>query len=102
MHPILTATSVIDEALKAVADTNPTSMPSADKGEGLKELVRIESLERLDPKRLPVRGGDATAVVITITLATLMSELGAAEVRAVRHPLVERLPNGDLRFSRRT
>ena len=42
-HPILTATSVIDEALKAVADTNPTFMPAADKGEALKELVRIES-----------------------------------------------------------
>jgi hypothetical protein len=42
-HPILTATSVIDEALKAVADTNPTFMPTADKGEALKELVHIES-----------------------------------------------------------
>ena len=42
-HPILTATSLMDEALKAVADTNPAFMPTADKGEALKELARIES-----------------------------------------------------------
>lgn len=42
-HPILTATTLIDEALKAVADTHPTFMPTADKAEALKELVRIES-----------------------------------------------------------
>lgn len=42
-HPILTATSLIDEALKSVADTNPTFMATADKAEALKELVRIES-----------------------------------------------------------
>ena len=37
-------------------------------------------LECLDPKRLPVHGGDATTVVVTISLETLMSELGAADV----------------------
>lgn len=42
-HPILTATSLMDEALKAVADTNPTFMQTSDKAEALKELVRIES-----------------------------------------------------------
>lgn len=42
-HPILTAPSLIDEALKSVADTNPTFMPTVDKAEALKELVRIES-----------------------------------------------------------
>lgn len=42
-HPILTAAALIDEALKAVADTNPTFMSTAHKAEALKELVRIES-----------------------------------------------------------
>lgn len=42
-HPILAAAALIDEALKAVADTNPTFMPTADKAEALRELVRIES-----------------------------------------------------------
>ncbi len=42
-HPILTATSLIDEALTSVADTNPTFMLRVDKTEALKELVRIES-----------------------------------------------------------
>ncbi|MCW2736158.1 HNH endonuclease signature motif containing protein [Nocardioides sp.] len=42
-HPILTATSLIDEALKTVAGTNPTFMPTTDKAEALRELVRIES-----------------------------------------------------------
>lgn len=42
-HPVLAATTLIDEALKAVADTNPTFMPTADKAEALKELTRIES-----------------------------------------------------------
>lgn len=42
-HPILTATSLIDEALKTVSDTNPTFMSTVDKGAALRELVRIES-----------------------------------------------------------
>lgn len=42
-HPILAAASVIDEALKAVADTNPAFMATADKAEALRELTRIES-----------------------------------------------------------
>ena len=42
-HPILAATSVIDQALKSVADTNPAFMPTADKAEALVELARIES-----------------------------------------------------------
>ncbi|MCY4727992.1 DUF222 domain-containing protein [Nocardioides sp. STR2] len=37
-------------------------------------------LECLDPRRLPVHGGDATTVVVTISLETLVSELGAADV----------------------
>jgi len=44
-------------------------------GEAFRQL-----LECLDPQRLPVHGGDATTVVVTISLETLMSELGAADV----------------------
>ena len=42
-HPILAATSVIDEALKTVADTNPAFMATADKASALRELVTLES-----------------------------------------------------------
>ena len=42
-HPILAAASMMDEALKAVADTNPAFMPTADKAQALVELARIES-----------------------------------------------------------
>ena len=42
-HPILVATSVIDEALKTVADTNPAFMATADKASALRELVTLES-----------------------------------------------------------
>lgn len=34
-------------------------------------------LERLDPDRLPTHGGDATTVVITLTLDDLLAKLGA-------------------------
>lgn len=42
-HPIIAATGLIDEALKAVADSNPTFMSTSDKAEALRELVRLES-----------------------------------------------------------
>lgn len=42
-HPILAATSVIDEALKTVANTNPAFMATADKAAALCELVTLES-----------------------------------------------------------
>ncbi|WP_372729936.1 DUF222 domain-containing protein, partial [Nocardioides sp.] len=35
-------------------------------------------LERLDPARLPVHGGDATTVVVTVDLQTLVDGLGTA------------------------
>ena len=35
-------------------------------------------LERLDPARLPVHGGDATTVVVTVDLQTLIDGLGTA------------------------
>ena len=42
-------------------------------GQALCQLV-----ECLDPARLPIHGGDATTVIVTIDLATLQSDLGAA------------------------
>ncbi len=37
-------------------------------------------LERYDPQRLPVHGGDATTLMVTIPLADLRKELGIAEI----------------------
>ena len=42
-HPLLVATALIDDALKAVADTNPAFMPTTEKADALRELVRLES-----------------------------------------------------------
>jgi hypothetical protein len=39
-----------------------------------------ELLERIDPKRLPAHGGDATTVLVTLSLEHLRSELGLAEM----------------------
>ncbi len=40
----------------------------------------IQSLEAADPRRLPIHGGDATTVVVTVPLASLKAELGAADL----------------------
>ena len=40
----------------------------------------IQFLETADPGRLPVHGGDATTVVVTIPLASLQAELGTADL----------------------
>lgn len=37
-------------------------------------------LEAIDPRRLPLHGGDATTVVVTIPLASLRAELAAADL----------------------
>ena len=37
-------------------------------------------LEAIDPARLPIHGGDATTVIVTIPLASLRAELGAADL----------------------
>jgi hypothetical protein len=42
-HQILDAAAVIDEALKGVADVNPTFMPTSEKAEALRALVLVES-----------------------------------------------------------
>ena len=40
----------------------------------------IQFLEAADPRRLPIHGGDATTVVVTVPLASLKAELGAADL----------------------
>jgi hypothetical protein len=40
----------------------------------------IQFLETADPGRLPVHGGDATTVVVTIPLTSLQAELGTADL----------------------
>jgi len=42
-HPVLQATAAIDQALKSVADVNPTFMDTSDKATALSELVHLES-----------------------------------------------------------
>ncbi len=37
-------------------------------------------LEAVDPKRLPAHGGDATTLIVTVTLDALRKELGTAEL----------------------
>ena len=37
-------------------------------------------LEAIDPKRLPVHGGDATTLIVTVSLEELRKELGTAEL----------------------
>jgi hypothetical protein len=51
-------------------------------------------LEHLDPKALPAHGGDATSLVITMSLEQLRTELGAGEV--IGHD-THRLSAGEVR-----
>ena len=41
-------------------------------------------LESADPTRLPLHGGDATTVVVTLSLDALLAELGTAELLGAR------------------
>ncbi len=45
----------------------------------------LHLLEVVDPKRLPVHGGDATTLLITIPLESLRTELATAEVIGASH-----------------
>ena len=49
-------------------------------------------LEAIDPARLPIHGGDATTVIITISLDALRHDLGTAEPRPHRTPHRHRGP----------
>ncbi|HWU22998.1 MAG TPA: DUF222 domain-containing protein [Nocardioides sp.] len=68
--------SVSERALTYLeAEDSPrvTNTRARNRGEAFCRL-----LETLDPKRLPDHGGDATTVMVTIPLDTLVSELGSA------------------------
>jgi hypothetical protein len=49
-------------------------------------------LEAVDPKRLPAHGGDATALIVTVSLDALRKELGTAELGPA-----DRLSAGEVR-----
>ena len=49
-------------------------------------------LEAIDPKRLPVHGGDASTLIVTVSLDALRQELGTAELGPA-----ERLTAGEVR-----
>lgn len=67
------------------AFTSPRHEGARPVGERLPHEVRLgqafcSMLETLDPKRLPVHGGDATTVVVTVDLQTLRDGLGVASL----------------------
>ncbi|WP_415629996.1 DUF222 domain-containing protein, partial [Nocardioides dubius] len=54
-------------------------------------------LETLDPKRLPLHGGDATTVVVTISLDALRNEIGTATLTTQRDGFHDRISAGEAR-----
>lgn len=67
------------------AITSPRRDAAAEPGERVPHEVKLGQafcslLEVLDPQRLPVHGGDATTVVVTIDLQTLRDGLGVASL----------------------
>ncbi|WP_343995757.1 HNH endonuclease signature motif containing protein [Nocardioides dubius] len=54
-------------------------------------------LETLDPKRLPLHGGDATTVVVTISLDALRNEIGTATLTTQRDGWHDRISAGEAR-----
>ncbi len=74
------------------AYTNPRKEPvaGADRVERLTYPRRLgeafcQLLEAVDPNRLPMHGGDATTVVVSVSLDALRSELATAELLGVGH-----------------
>jgi hypothetical protein len=78
------------------AFTNPRAQRDGT-GAGADPLTRLpypkrlgeafgQFLEAADPARLPVHGGDATTVIVTISLASLRAELATAELATGRQP----------------
>ena len=53
---------------------HPDALSEAD-GQALAQF-----LETIDPFRMPIHGGDATTVIVTLPLASLQSDLGAADL----------------------
>lgn len=70
------------------AYANPRLDPTSDVGDPVARLPRprrlgrafVQFLEALDPRRLPMHGGDATTDVVTIPLASLQADLATAGV----------------------
>lgn len=73
------------------AFANPRAQRDASDGQSTDPLTRLpypkrlgeafcQFLEAVDPSRLPVHGGDATTVVVTIPLASLREELATADL----------------------
>jgi hypothetical protein len=70
------------------AYANPRVERSADPGDPLARLpyprrmgqAFVQLLENLDPGRLPIHGGDATTVIVTIPLASLQADLAGADL----------------------
>ena len=58
LHPILGTTAVIEAALKAVADSNPTFMSAPDKAQALAELVALQAQETELLLRVLASAGD--------------------------------------------
>ncbi|CAM3403918.1 DUF222 domain-containing protein [Nocardioides dubius] len=54
-------------------------------------------LETLDPKRLPLHGGDATTVVVTVSLDALRNEIGTATLTTQRDAWHDRISAGEAR-----
>jgi hypothetical protein len=66
-------------------DSNQTSANAADPLTRLPYPKRLgeafaQFLEAIDPQRLPIHGGDATTVIVTIPLTSLRAELGAGDL----------------------
>src|SRR5690242_4578385 len=64
------------------AFTNPRKTPTPDRRPYPRRLGKafVRFLEAVDPQRLPIHGGDATAVVITMDHRALTEELATAGV----------------------
>ncbi|MFC7495134.1 MULTISPECIES: HNH endonuclease signature motif containing protein [unclassified Nocardioides] len=81
-HPVLAAVASIEEALKTVADVNPTFMTTTEKAAALRELVRTES--RVAELRLRILA-DADAGDVAETTAAHTSAEWLATQTHLRH-----------------
>lgn len=80
------ATTATAEAAAAAEDANGTGTATAHDPVARLAYPRrmgqafVQLLETLDPTRLPVHGGDATTLIVTITLDALRTELATADL----------------------
>ncbi len=64
--------------LESFAQPRVTADARSDRHDRLLGQAFCELLETLDPQRLPLHGGDATTVIVTMPLAQLKKDLGVA------------------------